>query len=70
MNIIKCHGCGRNLIVEEAKTHECKKVVDYKIEGSTLWLFDGEKWYPRKLLNQLKGNRHKNYREGTRTLLI
>jgi hypothetical protein len=39
------------LIAEEYGTHNCKRVVDYKIEGNILWLNDGDKWYPRKLMS-------------------
>ena len=49
MNIVNCSKCNRKLIIEEVELHECRKVVDYRIEGSILWLFDGEIWYPRKL---------------------
>jgi hypothetical protein len=49
MNTTKCQKCGYSLIIEELPTHECKDVIDYKIKGDILWLFDGEIWYPRKL---------------------
>jgi len=52
MNIVKCPNCERSLIFEEILEHECRKVVDYKIKGKTLWLFDGYDWYPRKLTNR------------------
>ena len=50
MNISSCPKCHRTLIIEELETHECRKVLDYRIEGKILWLFDGEIWYPRKLI--------------------
>ena len=69
MNIEKCSKCGYSVIAEESKSHVCKDVVDYKIEGKILWLFDGEIWYPRKLLHldQPQGNRENNYRGGNST---
>ncbi len=48
-NIYQCKGCKRYLIDEERTTHECKPWGGYKIEGSTLWVSDGELWYPLKL---------------------
>jgi hypothetical protein len=51
-NFFKCDKCGRSLIAEELEIHECKKVIDYRIEGNILWLSDGENWYPRKLLSR------------------
>ena len=50
MNITKCKNCGYSLIDEELDSHICKKVIDYKIQGKIIWLFDGEIWYPRKIL--------------------
>jgi hypothetical protein len=52
----RCNLCGLTLIAEERGFHQCKEVVDYKIDGDILWLSDGEKWYPRKLL--APKNRH------------
>jgi hypothetical protein len=44
--------CGAVLIAEEYDNHICRmKVIDYKIENNTLWVNDGESWYPRKLLS-------------------
>lgn len=56
MNIEKCKKCGYDIISEEIHLHRCKTVIDYRIEEETLWLFDGDIWYPRKLLQQPKGN--------------
>ena len=73
MNISKCSKCHRDLIAEEIDTHECRKVIDYKIEGKILWLFDGERWYPRKLRsteNLRQGNQPhngQNHQTGTVT---
>ena len=47
MNISKCSKCDRALIEEETKNHECKEeVLDYKIKGNTLWMFNGVSWFP------------------------
>jgi hypothetical protein len=54
---LRCNLCGLTLIAEESGCHHCKEVVDYRIEGDILWLSDGEKWYPRKLLTSPK-NKH------------
>jgi hypothetical protein len=51
-DILKCPKCGLTIISEEIKTHQCrKKVLDYKIENNLIWLYDGEIWYPRKLIS-------------------
>lgn len=34
----------RNLIL-----HKCRRIEDYRIKDDILWVFDGEKWIPRKL---------------------
>ncbi len=57
-NILRCKKCGNSLIAEELESHDCKKVVDYKIEGNMLWLSDGERWYPRKLLRLPPKTKH------------
>ncbi len=62
MNLSKCVKCGRSLIFEELESHECKKVTDYRIEGKILWLFDGEIWYPRKLINRKFTGQQNNHR--------
>ncbi|MFZ0511795.1 MAG: hypothetical protein WAM14_09335 [Candidatus Nitrosopolaris sp.] len=49
-NFFRCNLCGLTVIAEETEFHRCKEVVDYRIEDDILWLSDGEKWYPRKLL--------------------
>lgn len=65
-NIIKCIKCGLQLIEEESYSHKCRKLVDYKIEGTTLWGFDGERWISRKLLSLINrkllptGNQQRN----------
>lgn len=59
-NISHCPKCSKVLIAEEFEAHECikrKKVVDYKIEGNILWLYDGANWYPRKLLKTTDSER-------------
>ena len=48
--LFRCSTCGYALIEEELKIHQCKHVIDYRIEENILWLYDGERWYPRKLL--------------------
>lgn len=53
-NLTKCQKCGLNLIFEESKDHTCRDVLNYEIKGGILWLYDGEMWYPRKLLHQQK----------------
>ncbi len=71
MNITKCTKCHRDLIVEEIELHECRKVVNYRIDGSILWLFDGKIWYPRKLIHQPKGNiNHSNLRGNSTCLRV
>ena len=67
MNTTSCSRCGRSLIAEEKLLHECRKVLDYKIEGTILWLFDGDMWYPRKLRHQPQGNTENNPRRGNST---
>ena len=50
MNVVRCPRCDRNLIIEEVQEHQCREeVLDYKIKGNVLWLFDGVGWYPQKL---------------------
>ena len=36
-------------IAEELDTHKCRRIEDYRIKDDILWVFDGEKWIPRKL---------------------
>lgn len=48
-NFAKCDKCGLSLIIEEESEHQCKKVVDFKIEGGIIWMFDGTIWVPRKM---------------------
>ena len=48
-NISRCIKCGLQVISEEFQIHQCKKVIDYKIEGNILWVFDGRRWIPRKI---------------------
>jgi hypothetical protein len=52
MLLFRCSTCGYTLIEEELKTHQCKHVIDYRIEENILWLSDGQKSYPRKLLSR------------------
>ena len=52
MDLNRCSKCGLSLIEEEILNHKCKTVIDYKFEDDILWLFDGEIWYPRKLLHR------------------
>ena len=59
-NIYRCAKCGYFLIAEELDGHTCKKVVDYRIEGNTLWLGDGKMWYPRKLSPTNLNNQNKH----------
>jgi hypothetical protein len=52
MNTTRCPKCNRSLIEEEFQSHECKEeVLDYKIKGHILWMFNGSGWYPQKLIN-------------------
>jgi hypothetical protein len=51
-NLFRCNNCGYDLIQEELKTHQCKHIMDYRIEDEMLWLYDGTIWYPRKLLSR------------------
>lgn len=60
-NLLKCEKCGYGLIFEEATNHVCKDVLDYEIKEDILWLYDGEIWYPRKLLHQPRGNTENNH---------
>lgn len=64
MNVTRCDKCNRSLIVEELQTHQCKEqVLDYKIKGDVLWLFNGFGWYPQKLTqNQPIFDKEKNNR--------
>ena len=55
------------MIAEEVLLHECKDVIDYKIEDEILWLFDGEIWYPRKLRNNRSFTSKENNRRLDRT---
>lgn len=50
MNITHCKRCNRTLIAEESTSHDCKPLNNYRIEKNILWVDDGEKWYPLKLL--------------------
>ncbi len=59
-NLSRCSKCGRSLIVEEKRLHECKKVVDYRIEKNILWLSDGQKWFPQRLLSQQSSPRNQH----------
>jgi len=70
-NLTKCGKCGYALISEENNTHECKDVQNYKIDHNVLWLSDGEKWYPQRLLSHPK-TKHpfKTPRESTKPKLI
>ena len=53
MNITKCPKCERSLIEEELQNHHCKEqVLDYKIKGNTLWMFNGQDWFPMELANR------------------
>lgn len=36
-------------IAEKLDTHKCRRIEDYRIKDDILWVFDGEKWIPRKL---------------------
>lgn len=58
MNIIRCPKCKYNLISEESKIHECKQILDYKIEGNLVSFFDGERWCPSFFLSQPTFDRH------------
>ncbi|HYX55243.1 MAG TPA: hypothetical protein VE818_03715, partial [Nitrososphaeraceae archaeon] len=57
-DFLQCPNCGSKLIADEAESHQCKRVVDYRIENNILWLSDGERWYPRKLVSPK--NKHPN----------
>lgn len=50
MNLTKCVKCDRRLIAEELQDHQCKEeVLDSKIKGNILWLFNGVGWYPQRV---------------------
>ncbi|PBO85801.1 MAG: hypothetical protein COA77_02755 [Thaumarchaeota archaeon] len=66
-NIFECTKCQRKLIAEEISNHKCKTMKEYKIIDDTLWVSDGEKWYPLKL-NQPKLDSQKNNRGFDRTV--
>lgn len=67
MSIFSCKKCGRSLIEEEEKTHVCKEeILDYKIKGNTLWMFNGDGWFPMELTNRQLTGRNTN-REDNRT---
>ena len=58
-NITTCEKCRSWLIFEELENHVCGQVIDYKIRGDILLVFDGFLWYPLNLSHQPKGNRWK-----------
>ena len=58
-NILRCNQCGIPIIAEEIQIHKCRKVENYRIEGNLLWVFDGERWIPRKL--SPPKNQHPNF---------
>lgn len=72
MNLTKCPNCGYSIIAEELDFHECRKVLDYRIEGKILWLFDGEIWYPRKLraTENLHGEDQPQNGQNPKTILL
>lgn len=69
MNLLQCPRCKLDVIIEEMSTHKCTKVIDYKINGNILLVFDGNNWYPLKLkpikTQQPIGNRNKNAEDET-----
>ena len=56
-NLFRCNLCNLTVIAEETKFHRCKQVVDYRIDGDILWLSDGTKWYPGRLMSPTR-NQH------------
>lgn len=48
-NIFECQKCDRRLIAEEINSHICKSIKKHKIIDNTLWVSDGDIWYPLKL---------------------
>jgi len=56
-NVLRCEKCGLDVIEEEYLIHVCKKVIEYKIKDNILWIFDGEKWIPRKLIKSPTENK-------------
>jgi len=58
MNTTRCLKCDRALIEEEVQAHECKEeVLDYKIKGNTLWVFNGVGWFPVMPINRFLTSR-------------
>lgn len=54
-NFFRCDNCQYFGIAEEKQDHVCRrKVLDYKIKQNVLWVYDGNEWYPRKLLSAEK----------------
>ena len=63
MNITKCDQCRRSLIEEEVLEHQCQEqVLDYKIKGDVVWLFNGFGWYPQKLRQPSFDSQKNNHR--------
>ena len=71
-NIYTCVNCKRHVIEEERKTHECKPLKEYKIIANTLWVCDGEKWYPLKLKSteNLHGKDQPQNGQNLKTILL
>ena len=51
-NIFLCTFCNTQVIAEECPIHQCKQVLERKIDGNILWLKDEERWYPLKRRQQ------------------
>jgi hypothetical protein len=47
-NIFLCTFCNTQVIAEELIIHQCKQVLERKIDDNILWLKDDERWYPLK----------------------
>src|SRR5215204_4894066 len=57
-------------IAEELDTHKCRRIEDYRIKDDILWVFDGEKWIPRKLSPTESQQRNKTTGEPTEPLFV
>jgi hypothetical protein len=70
-NIFRCRKCGRYAIAEELSEHQCRSLIDYKIEDDKIKVFDGFSWYLLKInceelkYQQPKGNTNKTTEDET-----
>ena len=65
-NIFRCRKCGRYAIAEELSEHQCRSLIDYKIEDNKIKVFDGFFWYLLKINHEeLKSQQPKSNTEKT-----